>query len=185
MARRLSKKPLWPIVVVVAVVSVGLYLGKVMTDSGGRAEALPGQDDEGQTMLEGRVPTLEDRIRVEVLNGSGVPGVAGHATELLRDQGFDVVYFGNESSFGRDSSVVLDRTQKDGALEMVRQSLGIAAARTDLDASLLVDVTVLLGGDWESVGNGQEGFTSAVQDGEADGADRSWWDFRRFLEGGR
>ena len=185
MARRLSKKPLWPIVVVVAVVAVGLCLGNVMTDSGGRAEVLPDQDAEGQTRLEVQVPTLEDRIRVEVLNGSGVPGVAGHATELLRDQGFDVVYFGNESSFGRDSSVVLDRTHKDGALEMVRQSLGIAAARTDLNASLLVDVTVLLGGDWEAVGNGQEGLTSAVQGGEADGADRPWWDLRRFLEGGR
>ena len=185
MARRRRKEPFWPIVVVAAAVAVGLGVGNVMTGPGGRGEALPGQDPEGQTVLDVRVPTLEDRIRVEVLNGSGVPGVAGQATELLRDQGFDVVYFGNESSFARDSSVVLDRTQRDGVLEMVSRSLGIAAARTDLDASLLVDVTVLLGGDWEPAVNGQEGSTGAVQGGEADGADRPSWDLRRFLEGGR
>ena len=185
MARRRRKEPFWPIVFVAVAVAVGLGVGNVMTGPGGRGEASPGQDAVGQTVLDVRVPTLEDRIRVEVLNGSGVPGVAGQATQLLRDQGFDVVYFGNESSFARDSSVVLDRTQRDGALKMVSRSLGITAARIDLDASLLVDVTVLLGGDWEPAGNWQEGSTSAVQGGETEGADRPWWDLRRFLEGGR
>ena len=43
------------------------------------------------------------RIRVEVLNAGGEPGMARMATDQLRDRGFDVVYFGNAESFGRDS----------------------------------------------------------------------------------
>src|SRR5690606_27326945 len=63
-------------------------------------------------------PTLEwrpaaERLRIEVLNGAGVAGLAREATERLRDRGFDVVYFGNASEFGRDSSLVIDRVGRE------------------------------------------------------------------------
>ena len=37
------------------------------------------------------------RVRVEVLNAGGVPGMASRATDHLRESGFDVVYYGNAS----------------------------------------------------------------------------------------
>lgn len=75
--------------------------------------------------------------------------MAGAATDILRRQGFDVVYFGNEPSFGRDTSLVLARTPLEGAAEAVSGGLGIGALGAEADSTRLVDVTVLLGTDWE------------------------------------
>src|SRR5690606_27161836 len=52
----------------------------------------------------------EQRIRVEVLNGAGVAGLARRVTEELRAEGFDVVYYGNAGSLTRDSTTILDRS---------------------------------------------------------------------------
>ena len=137
-----------------------------------------------------RLPTPDDRIRVEVLNGGGVPGVAGAATDILRRKGFDVVYFGNESLFGRDSSVVLDRTGVEGAVEAISKELGIGASRAESDATRLVDVTVFLGTDWQSPlevprGTNIDGTESSDvgEDGSAIGRPWSWRNLLRLIEG--
>lgn len=88
------------------------------------------------------------RIRVEVLNGAGVDGLALRATDSLRSAGFDVVYYGNARSFDRERSVVLDRG---GSLEKavaVGQVLGIYNVRSEPNPDLYLDVTVMLGRDW-------------------------------------
>lgn len=92
------------------------------------------------------LPPVERRIVVEVLNGSGRPGLARTATRVLRRQGIDVVSFGNGPA--TDSTVILLRRGDPAALEAVRERLGQGAARTELDATRLVDVTVLLGGNY-------------------------------------
>jgi hypothetical protein len=86
--------------------------------------------------------------RVEVLNGSGRPGVARAATDRLRAAGFDVVYFGNAGSFSGDSSRVLARTDSDLAARAAGRALGIADIRTQRDSTLLVDATVIVGPEW-------------------------------------
>jgi hypothetical protein len=93
-------------------------------------------------------PIGSPRVRIEVLNGAGRAGIAREATERLRDRGFDVVYFGNDREFGRDSSVVLDRVGEEAAARAVADALGIAAVRTEPDSALLLEVTVILGKDW-------------------------------------
>ena len=88
------------------------------------------------------------RVRVEVLNASGRPGLARQATEVLRGRGFDVVEFGNAQGFAPDSSLVLDRV---GRIELARQvadALGVPRVRARPDADLYLDVTVVLGRDW-------------------------------------
>ncbi|HYJ79671.1 MAG TPA: LytR C-terminal domain-containing protein [Longimicrobiaceae bacterium] len=88
------------------------------------------------------------RVRVEVLNASGTPGLARRATDVLRDRGFDVVELGNARGFAPDSSLVLDRV---GRIELARQvadALGVRRVRTLPDADLYLDVTVVLGRDW-------------------------------------
>jgi LytR cell envelope-related transcriptional attenuator len=87
------------------------------------------------------------RIRVEVLNASDVSGLAGEATEHLREGGFDVVYFGNATE-PEDSSSVIDRI---GDLEMaqaVANALGIRNVFSEPDSNLFVDVSVMLGSEW-------------------------------------
>lgn len=87
-------------------------------------------------------------IRVEVLNAAGVSGMAREATGRLRELGFDVVYYGNAESFGRDSSLVIDRVGSWELAQAVAGAMGISRVETRKDSTLLLDVTVLLGGDW-------------------------------------
>lgn len=90
----------------------------------------------------------EDRVRVEVLNGAGIPGLARAATRELRDRDFDVVYFGNAGGALRESSVVLDRVGRPELAERVARALGIATMESEPDSSLYLEATVILGKDW-------------------------------------
>lgn len=104
------------------------------------------------------------RIRVEVLNGAGRAGLARTAMERLRARGFDVVYFGNASTFGRDSSVVVARTGRlDDAAE-VAGALGIQKVRSEPDTTLLLEVTVVLGSDWPPKAGEDRGVLGSLQD---------------------
>lgn len=116
---------------------------------------------------------VEGRVRVEVLNGGGVTGAARDATELLRELGFDVVFFGNAETFSRDTSVVLDRVGRLDAARAVAQGLGIGRVRSEPDSSLYVDVTVRLGAEWASAGPKED----------VPPPPPPWWDLRRYLPG--
>ena len=115
------------------------------------------------------LPSTVGRVRVEVLNGGGVKGMAREATERLRAQGFDVVFYGNAGSFDQDSSVVTDRVGDLGPARLVADALGIGDVRSLPDANLYLDVTVLLGVDWAPT-------QSAEDPGVA--SDPAWWDPR-------
>ncbi|CAN5837136.1 LytR C-terminal domain-containing protein [soil metagenome] len=90
-----------------------------------------------------------DAIRVEVLNASGVSGLARRGTETLRSRGFDVVYYGNASGFSPESSVVIDRVGNVAAADSVAGALGLQSVRIEPDSTLYLDVTVVLGRDWD------------------------------------
>lgn len=89
-------------------------------------------------------------IRVEVLNGAGTQRLAQRATERLRRMGFDVVYYGNADSFGRDSSVAIARVDDLEPARRVADALGVRQVELQPDANLYLDVTLLLGADWSS-----------------------------------
>lgn len=94
---------------------------------------------------------FSSRARVEVLNGMGESGAAEAAASRLRDMGFDVVYFGNASSFDHERTEVLARTRKTDAARRVADSLGVDSLIVRPDTSLYLDATVVLGKDWERV----------------------------------
>ena len=110
-----------------------------------------------------------ERIRVEVLNAGGLPGMARSATELLRDSGFDVVELGNARTFDRETSIVLARLGRTDWAGSVAEALGIVAFDDEPDSTIFVDVTVLLGKDW--------GPASATVEREPE-RDVPWWDLR-------
>ena len=116
-------------------------------------------------------PRAEGRVRIEVLNGGGLPGVAREATGALRDRGFDVVYFGNAGTFAQDSSVVMDRVGRLDAARAAADVLGIREVRSLPDSNLYVDVTVRLGPEW----------TLPASAGGGAGPARPWWDPRRLF----
>lgn len=97
-------------------------------------------------------------IRVEVLNGGGEGGMARRATEALRARGFDVVYYGNADEFVHDSSVAIARGATLEPAQRVADALGLPRVERDPDRGLYLDVTVILGTDWEGApaANGEE-----------------------------
>lgn len=129
------------------------------------ARSLDRPDPEG-------LPAPWDRIRVEVLNAGGVPGMAARATDLLRSAGFDVVYFGNAAAFDRIETAVLDRAGNPTAADAVARALNVGAPEAAPDPERLVDVTVLLGRAWDP------DVVPDLPDGEGD----PWWKPRRLLD---
>jgi len=89
-----------------------------------------------------------DHIVVEVLNGSGRRGLARAATRVLRQAGFDVVYFGSASDPVRET-LALARRGDSAVAAKVAAALGAHRVRLATDTLLRVDVTVLLGEDYQ------------------------------------
>ena len=87
------------------------------------------------------------RIRVEVLNATGTPRLARHATRVLRARGFDVVEIGNAPE-RLDSTLVLDRTGNPEWASRVAAVMGGASVDARPDTSRYLDVTVLVGASW-------------------------------------
>lgn len=98
-----------------------------------------------------RAEVGDERVRVEVLNAAGLAGLARAATERIRAAGFDVVYYGNAPTFGRDTSLVLDRSGRPDAARDVAEAAGIEMVAERPDTSLYLDVTVIIGRDWSGI----------------------------------
>lgn len=93
-------------------------------------------------------PRTDDKaIVVEVLNGTGAPGLAAQAAKVLRSKGVDVMALGQTRP--RSRTVVYDRTGDFSRAALVRAALGCptAIAATRIDALRGVDASVELGGD--------------------------------------
>ncbi|HEY4647612.1 MAG TPA: LytR C-terminal domain-containing protein [Gemmatimonadales bacterium] len=89
-----------------------------------------------------------ERIQVEVLNGTRRQGAARAATRLLRSQGFDVVFLGNADSLSRLTQVLARRGNPDRA-RSVSAALGAGKVSVDIDTLRRVDVSVILGDDFQ------------------------------------
>lgn len=94
-----------------------------------------------------------DRVVLEVLNGIGIPGLAGEFTTFLRDRGYDVVRFTNAQRYDYPRTLVINRGND------YQQAVGVATALgLELNAvenmpkpDLHLDVTVVLGQDYQTL----------------------------------
>ena len=94
-----------------------------------------------------------DIVQVEVLNGCGEAGIAGLATQYLRDNNFDVVGSGNYIDFEQPHSLVLDRVGNREAALGVAAILGIdeAYVREETGEDYYLDASVVLGQDYRTL----------------------------------
>ncbi len=95
------------------------------------------------------VPGESNRLLVEVLNGSGRSGLARTATRVLRRGGLDVVFFGNAEQGGATVTQLLVRRGDSSAARRAARLLGVGAIEWKPDSTRRVDVTVILGDDFE------------------------------------
>ena len=130
-----------------AVLMVVVLLGSAWWGWRASREPVDPEEDPFGSQLE-LPPEAEAYARVEVLNGTGEPGVAQQAAEILRRGGFDLVYFGNAGSFDNPRTKVIDRVGSRLLADSVARWLGVDALEVDPDVTLHLDATIILGGDW-------------------------------------
>ena len=161
-------KRLGGLAVLVVILAVGVFVGSALSQRWQLPEPAVGG---------GVLPVRREgpRVRVEVRNAAGQAGLARAATAVLRDQGFDVVYYGNASDFDEDSSVVLDRVGRLDFAREVADALGIPRVLSLPDSNLYLDATVVLGEDWTA--------PEPAPPREDDTGALPWWDPRRWLSG--
>ena len=98
-------------------------------------------------------------IKVEVLNGCGIKGIAAMAAEyLLLEHQIDVVRADNADNHNYQNTLLIIRNENLDAIELVGKSFGIAksnktAIQTKPDESLGVDLTIIIGKDIHSYSN--------------------------------
>ena len=91
-------------------------------------------------------------IKVEVLNGCGLKGIAAQTADFLRANHVDVVRSDNADHHDYPNTVIISRNENVESLKAVSRSFGVTLddkthILTDPDESLGVDVTVILGKD--------------------------------------
>jgi hypothetical protein len=87
------------------------------------------------------------RVRVQVLNGTKIRGLARRATMLLRDRGFDVLEVGTISDT-RDTTLVLDLSGHPDWADRVARVLAPARVQSRPDTSRYLDIAIILGSSW-------------------------------------
>ncbi len=96
---------------------------------------------------------LGDIIQVEVRNGCGVTGLASRMSGHLRSFGFDVVEFGDHTSFDVEKTRVIDRIGNMDAAKQVALALGMPNMNIEQEvrADYFLDVSVIIGRDYENL----------------------------------
>ena len=89
------------------------------------------------------------RVKVEVFNATDTRGLARTAAGVLRDAGFDVVFFGNTAE-RHDSTVVRDRSNHPDWATLAARTMAPASTEVSPDSGRLVDLTVLIGKSWRA-----------------------------------
>ena len=89
-------------------------------------------------------------IRVEVLNGCGIPKLARGVSWELRRLGLDVVHVGDARQHDFDRTVVVER-RSEKLLNARKLALTIGCTRIlkDIDSTLYLEATLIVGGDYE------------------------------------
>lgn len=128
---------------------VGTFLlSTIARHTGSGPQGPPGLDQNSSESI----PAMDrSRIRVEVRNGSGASGAAGKVTTFLRDEGFDVVDYGNADRFDYERTHIIDRVGTSAAAREVATSLPGVPIESSPDSTLFLDVTIVIGHDLESI----------------------------------
>ena len=92
-------------------------------------------------------PSGEMTVVVEVLNGCGQRGIGDRASELLSDQGFDVMFVGNADDFQYDRTLIVDRTGDLSKANAIRDVLGVGQVISQLSSATYVEATLVVGSD--------------------------------------
>lgn len=96
---------------------------------------------------------ISNVIQLEVLNGCGISGLASNFTSSLRQNGFDVVEFGNFDTFDIPETLIIDRAGNYQNAKKVADALGVSERNIIRETSkdYYLDATVVIGSDFEKL----------------------------------
>ncbi|MBU2592171.1 LytR C-terminal domain-containing protein [Patescibacteria group bacterium] len=90
-----------------------------------------------------------EKIQIEVLNGSGIPGLAGKAKEFLESLGYKDIKTGNADSYDYQKTEVSIKKTKEEYLKMILEDLGknysVSSDSSTLEKDSPFDIVVILG----------------------------------------
>lgn len=96
-------------------------------------------------------PADPKNIRVSVLNGCGIPGLAAKWKDKLRDLNFDVRETGN-SKIHYDKTIILSRSEDLSYANYLAQTIGISNENVlmQINKDLVdIDLTIIVGSDYK------------------------------------
>jgi hypothetical protein len=105
------------------------------------------------TREQGSSEFVGEIIQIEVLNGSGVSGLASSFTKKLRNSGFDVVESGNFETYDIQETLVIDRSGFIENAKRVANALGVKEKNIiqQLAPSYYLDATIVIGSDYKQL----------------------------------
>jgi len=89
------------------------------------------------------------RIRTRVVNATGERGLARRATLHLRDFGFDVVDYDTQRGQAQRETEIRSHDGTNDWATRVQRALGVGRVTATPDSLRYLDVTVILGRDWQ------------------------------------
>ncbi|MCA1705498.1 MAG: LytR C-terminal domain-containing protein, partial [Actinobacteria bacterium] len=92
-----------------------------------------------------------DEIKVQVLNGNGVPGIGQEVAEKLIGAGFRVVLTGNARGMNYEKTLIItyDDSEEGVALaERAKKLVGVGEVQVSEQTQGIVDLTIVIGRDF-------------------------------------
>ncbi len=99
-------------------------------------------------------PIPEETATLEVWNGTLISGLAENTTAYLREQGYQVIGFGNAKQLTYQETLIVDRTGKSYTANLLAQLFGLDPSYVESDPYLEseADICIILGRDFSLPG---------------------------------
>ncbi|HYN35551.1 MAG TPA: LCP family protein [Actinomycetota bacterium] len=99
----------------------------------------------------GSKPSLGQEVRVQILNGNGVPGIGEKVAEKLNSENFRVLLSGNARSLDYEETLIVTYDSSEEGLaiaERAQKLLGVGEVQVSAQGQGIVDLTIVVGKDF-------------------------------------
>lgn len=151
----IGKKKKFPLVIVAVIIIIFLLAGFFIFRpfQGGTQTEISPTPSEAPTPTE--KPQIDkEKVRIQVVNGTGTPGQAGKVVDLLKEAGYnaDLIETGNADEFSSTPTKITARTGFEDAANDIKEVLGktfdeITIDSTQLEDTSKFDIVIVTGGE--------------------------------------
>lgn len=107
----------------------------------------PASGSDEQTGSEAIKEVKREDIKLQILNGAKVSGLAGKLKSELAAKGYNVVKIGDTKDMTYSYSRIIDRSGDKVKADMVAEDTGISIIDNDIDSTCGYDITIIIGKD--------------------------------------